>query len=157
MKGLERALYEGYRSTSEKIIAKIFEKYGINFDYERKLLVEEEGSKEKVIHPDFYLTDYGIILEFVGMPDNKDYMKVIEWKTNIYEQMGYKVLYVYLDEMWEKTEGGYKVKEEFEGNLIEKINGEIQIGYADHFRRFDFYPVIEHNQKSYRSNERISS
>ena len=51
-------------STSEKAIAEIFEKYGIDYDYERQVLVEDDiGGKVKarLFYPDFYFVSICVI------------------------------------------------------------------------------------------------
>lgn len=142
MRRLENKLFNA--TTSEKVIAGIFEKYGIAFNYERQVLVEDDiGSKVKarLFYPDFYLKDYGIIVEFVGLPDDPGYMKMVERKKRIYEDMGLKIVYADLYEMWEKKNlgNGYRVKEDFENILLGKIQNEIERGYSSKLEMTNLY------------------
>ncbi|MGV8151947.1 MAG: hypothetical protein ACP5OG_02610, partial [Candidatus Nanoarchaeia archaeon] len=96
--GLEKKLKEHYKSAGEDIIAKILSRHGYDFNYEQQILVEEkrknDGEKERLWYPDFYLKDKGIVIEYAGRPKDKDYMEGIKRKKETYEKMGLKVIIV---------------------------------------------------------------
>ena len=58
-----------YRSRSEQVIADIFERADIAFGYEDALAVPREyigSGDDRTWHPDFYLRDFGVIVEYGG-------------------------------------------------------------------------------------------
>lgn len=78
------------RSLSEKIINDFFFNERIRVVYEKSLYYTENG-EQKTLHPDFFLPDYDLFIEFNGLT-NKDYLRKKEYAKRIYEQMNKKVL-----------------------------------------------------------------
>ena len=78
------------RSLSEKIINDFFFNERIRVVYEKTLYYTENG-EQKTLHPDFFLPDYDLFIEFNGLT-NKDYLRKKEYAKRIYEQMNKKVL-----------------------------------------------------------------
>lgn len=72
------------RSKSEKLIADSLHDHGFRFEYEKTLTLDGY-----VIHPDFCLSDYDLIIEHLGLIDrNPDYQKNWEWRKRLYDKHG---------------------------------------------------------------------
>lgn len=78
------------RSLSEKIIIDYFFDNFIRVVYEKTIPYVNEKDEEKELHPDFYLTDYDLYIEFNGLTD-KAYLKKKEYANAIYKQKGLKL------------------------------------------------------------------
>lgn len=78
------------RSLSEKIIIDYFFDHYIRVVYEKTIPYINEKGEEKELHPDFYLTDYDLYLEFNGLT-NKSYLKKKNYANKIYQEKGLKV------------------------------------------------------------------
>ena len=78
------------RSLSEKIIIDYFFDNFIRVVYEKAIPYINEKGEEKELHPDFYLTDYDLYIEFNGLTD-KAYLKKKEYANTIYKQKGLKL------------------------------------------------------------------
>lgn len=77
--GLEGGLREVelYGTAGEKQIARMLKRNRIEFLYEHPIAVVDRG-KVRVWYPDFWLTDFGIAVEYAGMLNNKDYAAGVE-------------------------------------------------------------------------------
>lgn len=70
------------RSKSEKLIADCLLKHGFLFQYEKPLLLDGN-----VIHPDFFLTKYQLVIEHLGWIDrSEEYRQNWEWRRNLYDR-----------------------------------------------------------------------
>lgn len=69
------------RSQPEVIIADTLYDRKIKFEYEKRLELDEQ-----TVHPDFYLTDYNIYMEYFGLMYRKDYKKSTERKLLMYKE-----------------------------------------------------------------------
>lgn len=78
------------RSLSEKIILDYFFDNYIRVVYEKNIPYTNEKGEEKELHPDFYLKDYDLYIEFNGLT-NKSYLKMKNYVTKIYQEKGLKV------------------------------------------------------------------
>lgn len=78
------------RSLSEKIIIDYFFDNFIRVVYEKTIPYVNEKGEEKELHPDFYLTDYDLYIEFNGLTD-KAYLRKKEYANAIYKEKGLKV------------------------------------------------------------------
>ena len=78
------------RSLSEKIIIDYFFDNFIRVVYEKTIPYTNEKGEEKELHPDFYLTDYDLYIEFNGLT-NKAYLKMKDYANKIYKEKGLKV------------------------------------------------------------------
>ena len=78
------------RSLSEKIIIDYFFDNYIRVVYEKTIPYINEKGEEKELHPDFYLTDYDLYIEFNGLT-NKAYLKMKDYANKIYKEKGLKV------------------------------------------------------------------
>lgn len=78
------------RSLSEKIILDYFFDNYIRVVYEKTIPYINEKGEEKELHPDFYLKDYDLYIEFNGLT-NKTYLKMKKYVSKIYAEKGLKV------------------------------------------------------------------
>lgn len=78
------------RSLSEKIILDYFFDNYIRVIYEKTIPYINEKGEEKELHPDFYLKDHDLYIEFNGLT-NKSYLKMKEYVNKIYREKGLKV------------------------------------------------------------------
>lgn len=81
------------RSIQEKVIYDELFRRGIKCEYERTITYKDEKGELKELHPDFYLSDYGIYIEHWGYLDsrNQQYKDQKEFKEKIYKSKGYKL------------------------------------------------------------------
>ena len=66
------------RSIGEKTIADYFQRNNIRYIYE-KAVFSHNFSRSRILHPDFYLPDYDVYVEYWGLVDADD-----EWTKNRY-------------------------------------------------------------------------
>ncbi len=78
------------RSLSEKIILDYLFDKNIRVIYEKSIPYINEKGEEKELHPDFYLKDYDLYIEFNGLT-NKSYLKMKNYVNKIYEEKGLRV------------------------------------------------------------------
>lgn len=78
------------RSLSEKIIIDYFFDNFIRVVYEKSVPYINEKGEEATLHPDFYLPDYDLYIEFNGL-NNKSYLKKKDYANQIYHDKGLKV------------------------------------------------------------------
>ena len=78
------------RSLSEKIIIDFFFDNFIRVVYEKTIPYINEKGESAELHPDFYLPDYDLYIEFNGLT-NKSYLKMKNYVNKIYQEKGYKV------------------------------------------------------------------
>ena len=79
------------RSLSEKIIIDYFFDNYIRVVYEKTVPYINEKGENATLHPDFYLPDYDLYIEFNGLT-NKSYLKMKNYANRIYEEKGYNVV-----------------------------------------------------------------
>lgn len=78
------------RSRAEALISNFFYNNKIRSVYERTIYYEENG-ESKTLHPDFYLPDYQLYIEYNEIK-KKSYLKSKEYTKKIYEQLGFHVI-----------------------------------------------------------------
>ena len=78
------------RSRAEALISNFFYNNKIRSVYEKTVYYTENGVN-KTIHPDFYLPDYDVYIEYNEIK-KKSYLKSKEYTQKIYNQLGYKVI-----------------------------------------------------------------
>jgi hypothetical protein len=76
-----------YRSRAEVRIAGLLEREGIAYRYEHPLAVVDRG-KVRIWYPDFYLPEYGVIIEYFGINGNAEYDRRTEHKMQVYRATG---------------------------------------------------------------------
>lgn len=78
------------RSRAEALISNFFYNNKIRSVYERTIYYEENG-ESKTLHPDFYLPDYELYIEYNEIK-KKSYLKSKEYTMSIYQKLGFKVI-----------------------------------------------------------------
>lgn len=78
------------RSLSEKIILDYFFDNYIRVVYEKTIPYTNDKGEEKELHPDFYLKDYDLYIEFNGLT-NKNYLNKKGYANKIYQGKGLQV------------------------------------------------------------------
>ena len=78
------------RSRAEALISNFFYNNKIRSVYEKTVYYEENG-ESKTLHPDFYLPDYELYIEYNEIK-KKSYLKSKEYTKSIYEKLGFKVI-----------------------------------------------------------------
>lgn len=78
------------RSLSEKIILDYFFDHCTRVVYEKTIPYINEKGENAELHPDFYLFDYDLYIEYNGLT-NKSYLKKKDYANKIYQEKGYKV------------------------------------------------------------------
>lgn len=78
------------RSLSEKIILDYFFDNYIRVVYEKTIPYTNDKGEEKELHPDFYLKDYDLYIEFNGLT-NKNYLNKKGYANKIYQEKGLQV------------------------------------------------------------------
>ncbi len=78
------------RSRAEALISNWLYKEAVRSVYEKTIYYTENG-ENKTLHPDFYLPDYELYIEYNEIAI-KPYLKSKEYTKKIYESLGYKVL-----------------------------------------------------------------
>lgn len=79
------------RSFAERRITRYFDKLGIEYVYEKELVLD--GKK---IHPDFYLPKFNVYVEFWGMVYDPKYRNIMAAKMRLYAK--HKIPVISLDE-----------------------------------------------------------
>lgn len=77
------------RSRAEKIINDFFFANKIRVVYEKEVFDTKNG-ETKILHPDFYLPDYELYIEYNGLT-SKSYLKSKEYTLKIYNDLNLKV------------------------------------------------------------------
>jgi len=88
----------------ERKIGNYLHRRRINFTYERPVAVVYQG-KTKLFYPDFFLDDYHILIEYLGMNGNPQKAKLNNYKRRAYTENGYDVIEIYprdFDGDWER-------------------------------------------------------
>ena len=95
---------ERVKSYEECEIANFLYLQGINYEYEKPYEHDTATETRRQYQPDFYLTDYGIYIEHLGLKgfgrtapfvDRKQYLKSLRWKRNIHKQFGTTLVETY--------------------------------------------------------------
>lgn len=74
------------RSRAEYIIATMLESAGYGFEYEARLPYRDEQGQTRFIHPDFYLFEHNLYVEYWGM-DTTEYIESRRFKEQIYNRL----------------------------------------------------------------------
>ena len=78
------------RSRAEALISNFLYNNKIRSVYEKTIYYEEKG-ENKTLHPDFYLPDYELYIEYNEIK-KKHYLKNKEYTKKIYDKLGFKVI-----------------------------------------------------------------
>jgi hypothetical protein len=90
----QNKLWNEYKSDGERRIGTYLQDRGINFTYERPVVVVDSG-KQRVWYPDFSLDDYHILIEYFGMNGNEKNARLNEYKLRTYRENKYDVIEIY--------------------------------------------------------------
>jgi hypothetical protein len=74
------------RSKAEYVIATKLEAAGIPFEYEPRLPYTDSEGNTRFIHPDFFLFEHGLYVEYWGR-DDPEYIESRRFKEGIYEKL----------------------------------------------------------------------
>jgi hypothetical protein len=116
-----RIIRVAYRSRGEEQIARLLDRHGIAYQYEHPVAVIDHG-KTKIWYPDFYLPEYGMIIEYFGMNGDFGYRKRAEHKVEVYRETG--------------IEGVFLTEESFKGDWPARITGLIEGILQERMDRF---------------------
>lgn len=92
---------ESVRSLGEKKIADYFFENRIKYTYENQAKTNTSAFRSGISHPDFYLPEYGIYVEYWGLIDvgetekRKKYREDMQWKMRKYNENGIKFISLY--------------------------------------------------------------
>lgn len=115
-----RQVEEGnYKSKAEVQIARLLDRNRITYKYEHPLAVVDRG-KTRIWYPDFYLSDYAIIVEYFGVNGNKGYKKRTEHKVDVYKKAGIEGLF--LNESSLRGDWPNKIMGQIEDILKNRLN-----------------------------------
>lgn len=81
---------ETVKSKKEKVIADYLHSQNISYVYEKTLNLDW-----KIIHPDFYLPQYNIYLEFWWLIKDKEYEHIMRFKMALYRNYGVDYISIY--------------------------------------------------------------
>jgi hypothetical protein len=83
-------------TNGERTIANCLSKAGINFTYNHPMFIWREGKLPAIWCPDFYLHDFGIVIEFYGRADSDSkYEANSIRKTKVYNMNKVNLIRVY--------------------------------------------------------------
>ena len=78
------------RSRAEREISNFLYNNKIRYVYEKEFYYQK-GNKTKTLHPDFYLPDYNLYIEYNEL-ETEEYLKSKEYAMRIYKQNGLNVI-----------------------------------------------------------------
>ena len=81
------------RSRAEALISNFFYNNKIRSVYEKTIYYDDENGESKTLHPDFYLPDYELYIEYNEIK-KKSYLKNKEYTKKIYEKLGLKIIII---------------------------------------------------------------
>jgi hypothetical protein len=91
---------EQVKSRGEKQIADYFANNGITYVYEWKAQTNALIFKRTFAHPDFYLPDYNVYVEYWGLLGaTKEYERLMKWKMAQYHKNHIKFISLYHDNL----------------------------------------------------------
>lgn len=108
----------GFKSRGERLIGEFLDSKSMLYFYEFPLALID-GEKLRIWYPDFRLPEYQLIIEFLGMNNDKDYDKMTERKKRAFEEN-------YIDAIF-LTEN--MLNEDWKTNLINDIEKTVKTRY----------------------------
>ncbi|HZW84858.1 MAG TPA: zinc ribbon domain-containing protein [Nitrososphaerales archaeon] len=91
---------EMVKSRAEKQIADYFASNGIRYVYEWRAQTNAVLFKRTFAHPDFYLPDYGVYVEYWGLlGTSKEYERIMKWKMSQYHHNNIRFISLYHDNL----------------------------------------------------------
>jgi hypothetical protein len=90
------------KSRAEKQIADYFAENGIRYAYEWRAQTDAMIFKRTFAHPDFYLSDYNVYVEYWGLLGaSKEYARIMRWKMAQYHRYKIRFISLYHDNLHE--------------------------------------------------------
>lgn len=84
------------KSRAEQRIADYFTRNGIRYVYEKGAQTDALIFKQTFAHPDFYLPDYNVYVEYWGLVDkSREYQRNMKWKMAQYHKNRIKFISIY--------------------------------------------------------------
>src|SRR5262249_14426826 len=94
------------RSRAEALLANWLSERGIAYDYETPLPYRDSLGRTRHIHPDFYLYEHGLYVEYWGR-DDTEYIESRHFKEGVYRHRGIDPVHIERDEV---DSGAYQRK-----------------------------------------------
>ena len=85
----------GYKSKGEKMIADFLNELEIKFVYEKPFMIKDPEDNLRIVYPDFWLSEFGIIIEYFGMEGNESYDVITKRKKEMYKKDYLEMIPVY--------------------------------------------------------------
>jgi hypothetical protein len=111
----------GYKSKGEEQLARLFDREGLSYNYEHALAVVDRG-KMRIWYPDFWLKDFGMVVEYFGINGKQNYDEQARHKMEVYRQNG--------------IEGLFLKEDCFRGDWTTRILGQIEDILKGRLQRF---------------------
>lgn len=96
---------EEVKSNAERIIADYLTKNNIRYEYEREVKGRNLMFSKQISHPDFYMPDYDVYIEYWGLVNADDeklrseYIRNMKWKMAQYYKYKIKFISIYPDNL----------------------------------------------------------
>jgi hypothetical protein len=91
---------EVVKSRSEQRVADYFTQNGIRYVYEQGAQTDTLIFKQTFAHPDFYLPDYNVYVEFWGLASvSKEYRRTMKFKMSQYRKYKIRFISIYPDNL----------------------------------------------------------
>jgi hypothetical protein len=87
-----------FKSRAEEQIARLLDKRGIAYRHEYPRAVIDRA-KTRIWYPDFYLPEYGMIIEYFGINGDSNYNERSRHKKQVYKKAGIEGLFLKSDSM----------------------------------------------------------
>ena len=82
-----------YKSKGEEQIARLLDREGLAYNYEQPIALIDRG-KTRIWYADFWLRDFGLVIEYFGINGKKDYDEQAKHKMEVYKQNGIEGLFL---------------------------------------------------------------
>jgi hypothetical protein len=90
------------KSEGEKKVWKFLNELGIDVRYEQPFMIQDSHNYWRIFYPDFYLPDFGILIEYYGVENNENYDKIRDDKKEAYSNTGMACIPLHgLKENWQ--------------------------------------------------------
>jgi len=94
----KKSISPAYKSWGEEQIARLLDLNRINYRYEHPVAVIDRG-QTRIWYPDFWLPQYGMIIEYFGMVGDAGYDRRAGHKIEVYHQTGIDGLFLTRDSL----------------------------------------------------------
>jgi hypothetical protein len=97
-------LWNDYKSQGEKRIGDFLKERGAVYTYERPVAVMDDN-KTKIWYPDFYLDNYHILIEYLGMNGSPKNARINQYKKQVYQDNRFDVVEIYPEDFQADWQG----------------------------------------------------